>query len=395
MDRKKWLTAQKIWLAERKISSKHWRCAKCLVKRYISYDGWDCELCKTSCEQERQDMRMKLAKLAAKVEVMEPMEEDTDAQYGDTGTSSVIGYNGCDACQNSSWILLGGDWAACQCQLGAVGQTYPVSMAVPNEKESSMLSSNTSDALEVTERLQPRLEHYLQYLEPNQESDTLNPQESGPRKSKQHSSGGKISAISEKAHNPDRQGMVDGNESVGSPERAEAQDGEWKELPVARAQTPCHENTLSNTALELLGDQLNTVESPSEKFLDDLFLEYGDQISSSPASSFISHGSENTQSSSSSPPNISTPSTSSTSKREALRKRVGKNNEDENNGENRGYKKPKLGPTRGPHRGKIPGRRLACPFHIFDSEKYCKNSTTMTKYNTCSGPGFPEWHYLK
>ena len=147
--------------------------------------------------------------------------------------------------------------------------------------------------------------------------------------------------------------------------------------------------------LELLGDQLNTVESPSERFLDDLFLEYGDQISSSPASSFISHGSENTRSSSSSPPNISTPSTSSTSKREALQKRVGTKNEDENNGENRGYKKPKLGPTRGPHRGKIPGRRLACPFHIFDSEKYCKNSTTRTKYNTCSGPGFPEWHYLK
>ena len=115
MDRKQWLTAQKIWLAERKISSKYWRCAKCLVKHSITY-GWDCERCKTTCEQERQDARMKLAKLAPKVEVMEPVEDDTDAQYGNTGTSSVAGYNGCDACQGICWILHGREWVPCQCQ---------------------------------------------------------------------------------------------------------------------------------------------------------------------------------------------------------------------------------------------------------------------------------------
>jgi hypothetical protein len=385
MDRKQWLT-------ERKISTKHWRCVKCLVKNYIAYDGWDCERCKTTCEQERQDARIKLANLAPKVEVMEPLEEDIDAQWSNTSTSPITNYNGCDACQNTCWVPHGKEWVACQCQW----QTYPVSMAAPNEKESSMPSSNTSDAFEVTERLQPRLRHYSQYLTPNQKPGTLNTQESGSFKSEQHPLGGKISEMLEKGHSLDRQGMVDGNENVGSPEMAEAQDDEWKELPVARAQTTsCGEKIFSNTAPELLADQLNAVESPSEKFLDDLFLEYGDQISSSPASSFTSHGSENTQSSSSSPPNISTPSTSSTSKCEARPKRVERNNEDENNSENRGYKRPKLGPTRGPHRGKIPGRRLACPFHIFDSEKYCKNSTTGTKYNTCSGPGFLEWHYLK
>jgi hypothetical protein len=116
MDRKKWLAAQKIWLAERKISPKHWRCAKCLVKHIIAYDGWDCEPCKTTCEQERQDARIKLVNLAPKVEVMEPLEEDIDAQYSNTGTSSVTGYNGCDACQNTSWILHGREWVACQCQ---------------------------------------------------------------------------------------------------------------------------------------------------------------------------------------------------------------------------------------------------------------------------------------
>jgi hypothetical protein len=394
MDRKKWLAAQKIWVAERKISAKHWRCAKCLIKHYIAYDGWECEPCKTTCEQDRINARQKLA---PKTEIMEEM--GTDVQYNKTSTSSITGYNGCDTCQ-SGWILHGRKWVACQCQgwWEDVGQTNPVSTAVSNEIDSSMLSSNTSDAFEVTEQLQPRLARYSQYLKPNQQSGTLNQQECESSKSKEHPSGGKISAISEKDHSLDRQGMVDGNENVGSPEIAEAHGDERKELPVTRAQTTsCGGEILSNTATELvdLEDQLNTVESPSEKFLDDLLQECGDQISSSPASSFISHGSENTQSSFSSPPNFSTSSTSSPSKREAPRKRVEKDNEDEDNGENRGHKKPRFGLTRGPHRDKIQGRRLACPFHIFDSEKYCKNSTTRTKYNTCSGPGFPEWHYLK
>jgi hypothetical protein len=271
MDRKEWLAAQKIWLTERKISAKHWRCSKCLIKHSITEDGWYCEQCKTTCEQDRIDARRKLVR---KKEVMEEM--DTDVQYDKTGTSSVTGYNECDACQNTRWILHGKEWVACQCQFEAFGQTYPVSMAVSNKKDSSMLSSNTSDASEATERLQHRLEHYSQYLTSNQKSGTINPQESGPSKSKQHPSGGKISALSEKDHSLDRQGMVDGNENVGSPEMAEAQDDEWKELLVARAQTtPCGENILWNTAPKLLADQLNTVESPSEKFLDDLLLECG------------------------------------------------------------------------------------------------------------------------
>jgi hypothetical protein len=120
MDEKKRVAAQKTWRAERQISAKHWRCAKCLVKYYVTYNGWDCEPCKISCEHERKEARMKLAKLAPKVEVMEPMEEDTDAQYGNTqysnaGTSSVTGYNGCGTCQNS-WVLHGNQWVPCQCQ---------------------------------------------------------------------------------------------------------------------------------------------------------------------------------------------------------------------------------------------------------------------------------------
>lgn len=273
---------------------------------------------------------------------------------------------------------------------------FPDSIAVSNEIGSSMLSSNTTDAYKVTERHQLKPEPYSQCLKPDQKSSTLDAQESRSSRSKRHPLGGTISAMSEQDQSLEQQGMADGNENAGSPEMIEAQDDKWRKLLIAREQTtPCGENVLSNTAPGILADQSNSVESPSEKFLDDLFQECGDQISLSPASSFISHTSENTQSSSSSPPNVSTPSTSSTSKRGAPRKRAEKNNEEENNSENRGYKKPKLGLTRSPHCGKITGRRLACPFYIFDSENYCRNDTTGAKYNTCSGPGFSEWHYLK
>jgi hypothetical protein len=112
-DAKKRLAMEKAWRAERAIKPQWWRCSRCLVKHYITEDGWDCARCKTSCEQERQNARIKLA---PKIEVMEPMEEDTDAQYGNTGTSSVTGYNDCEACHNTSWILHGRDWVACQCQ---------------------------------------------------------------------------------------------------------------------------------------------------------------------------------------------------------------------------------------------------------------------------------------
>jgi hypothetical protein len=60
MGRKKWLAAQKIWLAERKISSKYWRCAKCLVKHYIAEDGWECAQCELSCEPDRIKARQVL-----------------------------------------------------------------------------------------------------------------------------------------------------------------------------------------------------------------------------------------------------------------------------------------------------------------------------------------------
>jgi hypothetical protein len=40
-------------------------------------------------------------------------------------------------------------------------------------------------------------------------------------------------------------------------------------------------------------------------------------------------------------------------------------------------------------------RRLACHFHLFKKEVYCKNNKTGKQYETCSGPGWSAMHHLK
>jgi hypothetical protein len=110
-NKEKWLASQNIWLAERVISLKHWRCARCLVKIYVASHGWDCERCKSSCEQERKDSRMKLA---PQTELMEGLEENTEYVYDNTGIGSA--FTDCDICQNSRWVFNETKWVGCQCQ---------------------------------------------------------------------------------------------------------------------------------------------------------------------------------------------------------------------------------------------------------------------------------------
>jgi hypothetical protein len=136
---------RKKWLAERKISSKHWRCAKCLVKHYIAEDGWECAQCELSCEPDRIKARQVLkvgdddpqhssdASWGPKTKVTKAIEEDTGAQYDDIGTGSVTGYSDCDACQNTRWFLdeNGVDWVACHCRWGG---TIPRALAIHGVK---------------------------------------------------------------------------------------------------------------------------------------------------------------------------------------------------------------------------------------------------------------------
>jgi len=54
------------WLVERRIDSKYWRCAICLVRIYVADDAWECPNCKRPCEAERVAARQRLNKLAEK-----------------------------------------------------------------------------------------------------------------------------------------------------------------------------------------------------------------------------------------------------------------------------------------------------------------------------------------
>lgn len=102
-EKAKWKKEQKIWLAERRIYADSWRCAKCLAKKLVREEGWECYTCKTICEQERIDARMRLPQKA----VSQAMYADTQAQYQSyTGT--------CETCSGSLWIDDGyGQWVAC------------------------------------------------------------------------------------------------------------------------------------------------------------------------------------------------------------------------------------------------------------------------------------------
>jgi hypothetical protein len=57
-------------------------------------------------------------KLLPKMEVMEAIEEDTDAQYDNTVVSSTIEYINCGTCRDTGWVLHenGTDWLHCRCQ---------------------------------------------------------------------------------------------------------------------------------------------------------------------------------------------------------------------------------------------------------------------------------------
>ncbi|KAH8655065.1 hypothetical protein BGZ60DRAFT_418321 [Tricladium varicosporioides] len=57
-EKRKWKQKQDTWVAERRISSHWWRCARCLVRVYVATDGWYCQRCKRNCETPRHEARM-------------------------------------------------------------------------------------------------------------------------------------------------------------------------------------------------------------------------------------------------------------------------------------------------------------------------------------------------
>jgi len=96
----KWHKAQRIWLAERNISYKHWCCAKCLFKNYVA-QGWECSSCKIPCEEERVKIRQKLA----------PGMQQTQTHTHTTEDQDAAPY--CGACNDSRYLDHGNAYEPC------------------------------------------------------------------------------------------------------------------------------------------------------------------------------------------------------------------------------------------------------------------------------------------
>jgi hypothetical protein len=137
-------------------------------------------------------------------------------------------------------------------------------------------------------------------------------------------------------------------------------------------------------------------QSPSETFLEDLFVSgcVSDTLSLSNSEiSSIRHRNTYSSPPTAPPSSLTLLSTNTTS--------FGKRHndggtEDENN--RRSRKHPRFSKSNdgdGQSQTMQSGRRLCCPLHAFDPEKYSKNSQTGKKYEVCNGPGWFNMHHLK
>lgn len=45
------------WYEDRNVRAHWWRCPKCLERRYVDKDGWDCLPCGSRCDAARRQMR--------------------------------------------------------------------------------------------------------------------------------------------------------------------------------------------------------------------------------------------------------------------------------------------------------------------------------------------------
>jgi hypothetical protein len=136
------------------------------------------------------------------------------------------------------------------------------------------------------------------------------------------------------------------------------------------------------------------VKSPREEFLEKVFEEARSFTSHSPTTSTDSQGGRNGGQTNTTPLS-SLPSNDSQGTTAPNKKRHRDDDEEEWDGPNQAPKRERPGSkdTYGQHRHR--GRRLACHFHLFKKEVYCKNNGTGKKYETCSGPGWSAMHYLK
>ncbi|KAG4438263.1 hypothetical protein IFR05_006245 [Cadophora sp. M221] len=118
----KWRTEEKKWLASRRIDAKWWTCAKCLERRWVKVDGWDCPSCRVPCATERKEARLRISKPA---DDMEEYDQEGTPTFSDIGTpSSDYSQMGtrCFLCNGLEWVdSCYGEWEPCEaCSIGII-----------------------------------------------------------------------------------------------------------------------------------------------------------------------------------------------------------------------------------------------------------------------------------
>jgi len=120
-DEQKAAKMQAIWLSERNINAKYWRCARCLTRCHVAQVGWECTKCRVPCEEERIKVREKLAFAEAS---MVASLDSAETGNRDGNAFAYPDYTSCTACGGAAWHKNSyGEWESCSaCQ---PGQSYP------------------------------------------------------------------------------------------------------------------------------------------------------------------------------------------------------------------------------------------------------------------------------
>lgn len=121
-------------MKERRISSRHWRCARCLFRVRVDEHGWVCGKCGVECEKARVDIREDLRRKeekSGKKSKGSPSGSTGSAGKGASSSGSHSGStnhhqemqwsypNSCAACHGSGWVndaRSGGLLACISCQ---------------------------------------------------------------------------------------------------------------------------------------------------------------------------------------------------------------------------------------------------------------------------------------
>jgi hypothetical protein len=128
LDKKKWIKRQEAWIEERKIVADWWRCPKCLHRVHIAESDYKCQICTTTCDQERKDRMDAVRTVEATRQKPTPQAPTTsnsigleNSKYGYTAAAPVAattyGAN-CASCGDFGWIWneREGTYDGCLCQ---------------------------------------------------------------------------------------------------------------------------------------------------------------------------------------------------------------------------------------------------------------------------------------